>query len=300
MLAKNAALDEHVNIEDKEEQENAVSEWVALYNGEVKKALNIQRNYSQSQVRREIVDVHYAGLLKATTAEDWGAKDDFTEDDDGTLVAVPFLNSLPNLITAEDILNCAIRNADFLATDRGKEVFDYYWDVLLLRAAGKEHWSPHFRHHNTISGARHDPSVTKPEGYPCIGVEMEAFLVLLFENCEDKWKHIAVGKFNSDDFQHDPRAEYARCPFTEHMTGDREWGGWNKAGRIQFQAIRAMIVEGRQEETTTNIERDALQRIRIAQNLEGENARVPGRRRRRRVRDDDETEGESDDDMADL
>ena len=61
-----------------------------------------------------------------------------------------------------------------------------------------------------------------------------------------------------------------------------------------------MIVEGRQEETTPNIERDALQRIRIAQNLEGENARVPGRRRRRRVRDDDETEGESDDDMADL
>ena len=37
-----------------------------------------------------------------------------------------------------------------------------------------------------------------------------------------------------------------------------------------------------------------------AQNLEGENARVPGRRRRRRVRDEDETEGESDDDMADL
>ena len=84
------------------------------------------------------------------------------------------------------------------------------------------------------------------------------------------------------------------------MTGDREWGGWNKAGRRQFRAIRAMIVEGRQEATTTNIERDALQRIRIAQNLEGENARVPGRRRRRRVRDDDETEGESDDDMADL
>ena len=109
-----------------------------------------------------------------------------------------------------------------------------------------------------------------------------------------------IGKFNSDDFQHDPRAEYARCPFTEHMTGDCEWGGWNRAGRVQFRAIRTMIVEGCQEETTTNIERDALQRIRIAQNLEGENARVPGRRRRRRVRDDDETEGESDDDMADL
>ena len=301
MLARNAALDEHTQIEEEEEREGAISEWVTLYNGEVKKALNVQRNYAQSQVRREMVDVHYTGLLQRSTPEAWGADPTFTQDDDGSLVAVPFLNSLDNLITADDILQCAIRNAGFLDTQKGKEIFDYYWDVLLLRAAGKEHWSPHFRHHNTISEARHDPSVTKPEGYPCIGVEMEAFVVLLFENCENKWQHIAVEKFNKpDDFQHDPKAAYARCAYTDHMTGDREWGGWNRAGRARFRAIRQMVSDGRKEETTKRIEKDALQRIRIVHNLEGENARVPGRRRRRRVRDEDETEGESDDDMAEL
>ena len=93
--------------------------------------------------------------------------------------------------TIEQILDCATREQYLDQTEEGKALFAYYWDVLLMKVVGKKHWDKPFRHYKTIGEAVHDD---RQDDAACITPGTEAFLYLLFDNCEQKWIHLADEK----------------------------------------------------------------------------------------------------------
>ena len=220
-----------LNILDKAEHKKAVVEWVQTHLSTVANQWNNIRNYTQSQLREEL--------------EPQVARGD---------ADVP---------TIEELTKCAYRDPDFLKTDRGKLVFDYYHDTILMKTALKENWGEKFRHHNTISKAMKPASKTHKKGRPCVSPDVEAYTVTLLENHYPKWEKQAKEKQAlGKKFKFDPKADYAKTEFTSSLNGGSKFGGWNKAGRERFRMHRQKVKEGRALATTAAFEEATLQRLR--------------------------------------
>jgi len=221
-------------IKEERERKEAESNWITDNWELIRTLMNNQRNYAQSQIRITMQDLMFHG------------------------------NDHPNI---DDVEKCAFRDKDYLDTERGQKMFDFYWDVLLRRIGGREHWNDRLRLNNTIQEAMHPPSPGHRNPYPCIGVELEAFLVLVFHNCYNKWSQVIKNKTEAlqkgkEPEQYDPKADYANCPYTEHLEGKCSWGGWNDAGRKLFRDIRDKIKAAKEEDHVLEYEKAALLRIR--------------------------------------
>jgi len=240
MVCKCIMLDMNIknltSITDEEAKKEAQSNWIADNSEVILSLFNEQRNYAQSQVRIVVHD-----LLEKGVEED-----------------IP---------TLDIVMKCACRDQKYLETPEGTKFFDFYWDVLLKRVAGKEHWSDRIRLQETICGAMHPKSPGHAVVFPCISPSLEAFLVLVFANCFKKWKKVedlkkkAVANGKVPD-PYDPKADYAQCPYTDHLDGKNKYGGWNQAGRTEFRRIRELIKQGRAQDFVEDYEKATLLRLR--------------------------------------
>ena len=122
VLMREMCLRDFEDLENNKARRRAEADWIAENQDLVRRKLNEERNYSQSQLRQEIVH--------RMMARQW----------------VP---------TVEEIEKVVIRDDKFLKTEQGKKVFRYYVDVLLMKVAGKEHWDKDIHYHATISNATH-------------------------------------------------------------------------------------------------------------------------------------------------
>ena len=226
-------LKEFEHIKDKKMRQEAEAEFIAQNADLVRDAWNEIRNYAQSQLRQLYVDRVKAGEWNPTT---------------------------------EQIKMCILRDEEFLMTKEGHKVFDYYWDVLLMKVAGKQHWEKDIRHFTTISKAVNHYKA------PAICPGMEAFVYLLFLNCEPKWKEIAADKMAGK--KHDPKDKRWVCQYTTSKAGQNEWGGWTPQARELFRKLRDEVKEARDEDHVEEVEELALKRIRMANGYdkEGEEA----------------------------
>lgn len=225
------------------EKEAHKMNWIGQNKDYVRQAMNECRNYAQSQLRGCIVERIHADL------------------------PVP---------TPEEILNCAIRDDDFLADESNHWVMDFYVDVLIFRVVGKQHWDTDVRHYNTVSSLNGD-------GKPRIYISTEALLVAIYENCWTKWQYLADLKKQGKKATTDRKDEAHNCPFIDTDTGRCEWGGWNIRGRKRVKAVAPLIKEGRDDPGNAALEQAALNRIRAQHDIVVRDARrAAGRGKKRK------------------
>ena len=239
---------------DEEALAEAKVQWVAQNSALVRISLNDCRNYAGSQLRSCMVN-------RITSDRD-----------------VP---------TPAEILDCATREPYLHEDDTKHWIMEFYWNDILFRIVGKDHWDTYIRHYNTISGA-HIPGMDKP----CITVGTEAFAVALYQNCYDRFHLIAEQQKAGieDKKRTDPRHKTAMI---DCDGGQAKWGGWNATGREYCSELRAKIKDARDRDHVLEMEADCLRRIRTAHDIEARDQRRGAARSRKRkipevVEEDDE------------
>ena len=169
------------------------------------------------------------------------------------------------LVGVEEIEKIVKRDKEFLATDDGKDAFEFYHDEILKCVACKEHWDNKFRQHYTISEARHDLDKVTGRKLLCIPSKFEGFVLILFKNCNEKWKFIAEEKkIHGPKHKCDPKDDRMRkTPYTMANGGQQQWGGWTKDGRDLAKQYAEKNKQARKTVWSKNAEKEILQRIRI-------------------------------------
>jgi len=228
-----------------EQKEKAIDEWVANNADIVRRRLNKQRNYVQGQLREFQMDILEKG------------------------------GELP---TIQEVEKCLKRDPVFLATAKGKKVFELYWESYLTKVSGNEHWPESIRHgrDTRISTTKHGPSITRPKGICNITPHLEAFTVVLHRNGYQKWHDMAAdkkkfleekdGEAGDDDedgiWVYDPKAAYAQTPFVNPLECNNQWGGWNQEGQNAYKVYREQNKAARKLPTTLELEKQCLRRVR--------------------------------------
>jgi hypothetical protein len=148
-----------------------------------------------------------------------------------------------------------------------EEVFRLYHQDLLAKVLGKEHWDGWLRNYNTISGAKQKLS---DEEEDCVGPGTEAFLVCLFDNCEDKWDMIAENKKAGKKTDKKRRDRRWKTKFIDQDAGVARWGGWNKDGRKAVRDLAKLVLEARKGNHVKGLEKACLNRVQMDQGIEVE------------------------------
>jgi hypothetical protein len=246
-----------MNLHDMSQlEEDALREaeavWCADNNNIIRTGLNETRNYAQAQVRELMVNRMILDL--------W----------------------VPSI---DDVVDCATRE-DLDSSDDRKKIFEFYWDNLLFRIAGKPLWDQNIRHHGIISTHTPENSPTKP--YIMAGTE--AFICVLFQNCYDKWVYMAEErkKGNTKPDRKHPRM---KCPYTDSDAGQKRWGGWNDVGRKRFREYEEKVREARRKKHVLGVEKACLARLRVRHKIEEREAKRGNKGTKRPLEDDDEDDG---------
>jgi hypothetical protein len=245
---------------DEGDRKVAQAKWVNDNTEVVRKMYNNQRNYVQGQIRDLMVKALYDG------------------------------KTVPNTKQVQKIVE---RNESFLKTEEGREMFDFYWDHLLMKVGGRENWNQHIRHHKTISAAYH-PRTPGGRVFECMSSKLEAFVLVVFENCYKKWEYIAEEK-KTNGWNHvcDDKHEKMQTLYTSSKGGQQQWGGWTKEGRDVFKAYADANKAARKTKASKRAEQACLTRLRIHHKLEGPDKKEPKKKKRKHAPlDDDESDGD--------
>ncbi len=223
--------------------------WCADNSNIIRTGLNETRNYAQAQVRELMVN--------RLILDQW----------------------VPSI---DDVVDCATRD-DLESSDERKKIFEFYWDKLLFRIAGKPLWDQNIRHHGIISTHTPENSPTKP--YIMAGTE--AFICVLFQNCYDKWVYIAEQRKKGNN-KLDRKHPRMKCPYTDSDAGQKRWGGWNDVGRKRFKFYEEKIREARRGKHVLGVEKACLARLRVHHKIEEREAKRGNKGTKRPLEDDEE------------
>ena len=212
----------------KHDSQEERSGWILTFKKLVVEALSSQRNYTQSRMK--------------TLALKWL--------EDGH-------DDLP---PSELILKCATREIH-LADVEETAVFAWYWHHLLQADAGCADWGPKVTKTTTISNARCKEYPDKK----AVTLATEAFVVLVYENCRDKWVGIR------DYFRDNPTEKklpqrtkdnkdlaYNKSKYTDQNLGQQPFGGWTSDGLERFNAIKKLIKDAKKTGDHVKLETDYL------------------------------------------
>ena len=233
--------------------------WVENWQETVRKGVNFQRNYALGEIRDYMVAQIAAG----------------NED------------KLPN---KENVVQLALRQGmdergeDGELTAEAKKLYKLmvpYWDALLPKVCGKDHWCATKRHYGLTSTMRPPATRDDPNPDPFVDESAEALLVLAFENAYDRWKVQArYAKLNegkkkeeADSGWMDPLRRNEDGKFVEEdvdtkcttaTSGQAKYGGLTKEGRDRLQELQEQIKQNREEnaEKINQVETTVLTMVR--------------------------------------
>ena len=221
---------------------------IKTYKTEIKKALFGQKNYVSSEIKKIV----------------WKMFEEH--------------KSIP---TVEEILKCATRKIE---TNSDMELFALYWETILPRMVGAKEWDTGVRWYKTISAAR-DPDDPKDR---LITVSDEAMLVLIWDNCFERWKIEWEWEKEKEKVQDDTttKKNKPKWPgkFSMSNTGQCKWGGWKREAYIEFNTYFQAIKAGRKDKNCKKVEQNCLQVIRRKHMITEENAELQESISRRRKR----------------
>ena len=172
-----------------------------------------------------------------------------------------------------------------------EKLFDNYWNLLLPKAAGHYCWGPTKRHYCLPSFDTLDDS--DPEGTSLVSASDEAFMLILWENCYDKWWYKEECKRKKEEV--DEENEAMKTPFTDAKGGQKKFGGWNAEGIKKYNDICSEIEKNRVDEAEyiKAVEESALERIQKAEKVD-----LEGKKKKRSSKsaeiDEDEEDDEND------
>ena len=294
---------EHKNLETEEAKAEAKALWITRYRKVIRSICNSNRNYFQGQLRKawiahvhaEINKIPKTELMELVGKKDKDGNEVHLVTAEGHPTPKYILTKMDTVIDAEEIFLVATRDHKFLDTERGKFVFDWYWNCALPAIAGDNHWSESIRLHKTISEAQHAASLCQPNGFACIPIQLEALSVLFFENAYSKWTVFASEKYRDTNWMHKEDAPYMVCKYSTSKKGGRTWGAFGVEGQNRWAAIKDVVKTGRQESTTKEHENQCLTRLQIEARLEGPMKKES--KKRKRKQDPLETVPQDEDDL---
>ena len=290
-------LRELEEIDDEEEKINFEVEWVAANQDTVCNTLNTWRNYVQGELYKLLFKEMIPG---------------------GKIADIP---------SPQQILDLALRNNMNDESDEAKQnriMMMWYWDQAIPKVAGHCHWGSGKRHHMLMSTAKQDPN--NPDSQYYVSPSDEAFLVLLWENCHDRWRFeyekeqaeklaaeagdsegtaTKKGKkrknregnedsdLEDDDDDNDgddgekPKDPRSVSPYTMTKAGAQRFGGWNKAGRKRYRELLDLITEARNQPHVLAVETRVLQMVREKHDCDAREANRKGKKKKANVEEID-------------
>jgi hypothetical protein len=122
--------------------------------------------------------------------------------------------------------------------DGNREIFDWYVDELLVKVCGISMWGPNQKFYGNVStwAPPGDPE------NPYISANSEAFVQLMFENCEVKWSYM-LRCIKRKVAINDKSKKMDAYKFSDKKSGHNPFGGWKDEGRQRFQELRKKIAK---------------------------------------------------------
>lgn len=166
-----------------------------------------------------------------------------------------------------------------------KAVLLWYFDVYLPAAAGNDVYGPTVRYYKRSTKA------IKVGGkvMPVITLQVEAFGLLVFENCLPKWTHICPKKAQDGGWSIPTRSKnkpenekYWVTKWTDGKTGQIQGGGWTQDGYDEFSAYVKHVSEVRSKDKEHGwaVHELALQLMREEHGITETNLAAPKKRKR--------------------
>ena len=129
-----------------------------------------------------------------------------------------------------------------------------------------------------MSTSKVDP--TDSESIACVSAEDEAFMCTLWQNCYAKWIYQDVQCRAGKPV--DPDEEDSLAAFTDAKGGQKKYGGWKPEAIRYYEAKLKLIKKNRedQKEYITQVETEALMRIRTKHDCDVNEAKRKTRKRK--------------------
>ncbi len=188
-----------------------------MYKGDIVQSLNKARCYFQQCVKEAYQDYH--NLAKKNRC----------------------------MPTAEHVLSCANR------TTTDEALFEWYWDVLLVKVVGVPIWGKNYCYYAKISEAK------MPSGVARITESTEAMAVLFVENNYQKWfRQFQWLEDHADDHDNKHLPKWSKNASQEvkdlheskysRMDGGQQlYGGWSPEAFKRLREIEDEVIEARQQ-----------------------------------------------------
>jgi hypothetical protein len=124
-----------------------------------------------------------------------------------------------------------------LMVDTNRDIYDWYVYVLVGKVCGQNYWGSH-KFHGPLStwAPPEDPST------PYVSAGSEAFVQLMYENCEVKWSY-QMRCIKSGKAINDKSIKMDTYLFSDRKSGQNCFGGWKEEGRARFKELRLQITK---------------------------------------------------------
>jgi hypothetical protein len=229
------------------------SDFVATYRGDCREGINEQRSYVQSQMKKV--------FNKTMEREE----------------VPPSIEDLYKVVTRDIPLPSDTDEAQQQEHERLMTIFLWYWDELLPKCAGNIYWRDSIRRHQCISQATH-------EGKQCITNSTEGICALMYDNCHDKWDKMWKNKQEDPSAKmpkkkDDPEVDEYAGKYSDSMSGQSKYGGWNPEGLAKFQEVVAQVKAARQTEKSAQLEQICLDMVRHRYKIKADDNAAPAGKR---------------------
>ena len=207
LLIKDFLVTEEDPEEKQQEVQVAVEQWLTTYASDIRQANGEQRSYVQSEMKK---------------------------------IVLAFLKRVGKIPTPKEFFQLSQRNLSRTTPDQQadqEELFDFYV-TLLSAVAGSATYGEKQRRTDPISACK------TQDGKTAVTISTEAFLVVMYENCYNKW--LNMHKWKEVDKNPGSIPKYSRvrhaqtqdfmAKFSDTLAGNSQYGGWSREGIEKFNA----------------------------------------------------------------
>ena len=212
-------------LQDLDKKEDYIDAFYEAYGDVVCKTLNVTRSNCQQGLKKAYEERYRKGLPMPTPAQ------------------------LAHVLLRKDL---EYDPEDPEKNAQNRDWFMWHWEALLPKACGDPRWGRSIRNYGIISA--HAPANNPKTKY--VTSSDEALVLLMYENCGRRFPYCAECKVNNVPV--DKNSEQYQSKWTDSAVGQSKFGGWDLAGRVRFQAIRAKISHAKRKETTKGVEEFVL------------------------------------------
>lgn len=136
-----------------------------------------------------------------------------------------------------------------------KALFLWYYDKYLTAAAGKHWWRDDVKHYYLPTDTQDVAGVQKVN----VTITSEAFGLLVYENCQQKWlrqltykqnygKNAKFPKGKKDTDLDGKTADYYNAKWSDSNEGQVQFGGWAPAAYDRFEVLKQTVKNLRDED----------------------------------------------------